>query len=68
MKRMFLSIAICGIVMTSISSCAKCAICVNPSKSEKDKVCKTDDKEDINDMIDSYEADGWKCHASEEAI
>ncbi|MBX2909386.1 MAG: hypothetical protein KF706_07120 [Chitinophagales bacterium] len=68
MKKQLLILAVSAITISGISSCAKCAVCVNPSKTEKIKVCDKEDKKTANDMIDDYTADGWKCHASNEAI
>ncbi|MBX2909387.1 MAG: hypothetical protein KF706_07125 [Chitinophagales bacterium] len=68
MKKQLLILAVSAITISGISSCAKCAVCVNPAKTYKIKFCDKDDKKTANDMIDGYTSMGWKCHASNEAI
>ena len=68
MKKQFFIIAVVAMAISAFSSCAKCATCVNPSKTTKYKICDKDEKEAINNTIDSYEAQGWNCKGSSEAI
>jgi len=71
MKKTFLLLAACGTLLCSVSSCAKCVVCSDKDgdKYNKFEVCDKDfEKGDIDDAIESYEDQGYKCHAKSRAL
>lgn len=66
MKKTFLPMAAIALMMASASSCAKCVVCKDKhgDQFEKFEFCDKDaSKGDIDDAIEYYEDNGYKCHA-----
>ena len=67
MKKLFFGLSM-FVILSSVTSCAKCFTCKNAK--EKVKFCTKDeeDKADIDNAIENYEDAGYKCTASSEAL
>lgn len=70
MKKLFTPFAF-FLLVASVSSCAKCVVCVDKTSStySKEEFCDKDfDKGDVDQAIEYAEDNGYTCHAKSRII